>query len=174
MKGKLGGRMGQRPGCRRAVLGAAFSVGLTVAALAGSAVAAGPAAAATKPKPLTAPKTTPAQDAQYLTDVAKADPALVTYLQNEGNAGLRAVLTDGSAFCAFLRRGGGIDNAMVALAEGARSVQSKTHLPATVRTYNTVESVALLTLCPGELKLVPASDRTRLRKLGKALGPAQG
>jgi hypothetical protein len=174
MKGELGGRMGQQSGRRRAVLRAAFSVGLTVAGLAGSAVAVGPATAANKPKPLTAPKTTPVQDAQYLTDVAKADPALVTYLQDRGNAGLRAVLTDGSAFCAFLRRGGGIDNAMVALAAGAQSVQSKTHLPATVRTYNTVESVALLTLCPSELKLVPASDRTRLRKLGKALAPPQG
>jgi hypothetical protein len=152
---------------------AAASLAVLAVGAFGSTSIAGSAAAANKPKPLKAPKTTPAQDAQYLTDVAKADPALATYLQKEGNVGLRAVLTDGSAFCAFLRRGSGIDSAMVSLAVGARGVESKTHLPATVRTYNTVEAVALVALCPSELRLIPASDRTKIRKLGQELGPAQ-
>lgn len=136
----------------------------------GSAVAAGGRA---KVAPLRAPKTTPAQDARYLSDVTKADPALESYLQTGGNVALRALLTDGSAFCAFLRRGGGVDQAMVSVAVGARSVESKTHLPSSVKTFNTVEAVALLTLCSSEQTLIPASDRSKLRKLGRALGSPQ-
>ena len=41
-------------------------------------------------------------------------------------------------------------------------------------TFNTIESVALLTLCPTEQKLVPASVRTKIRTLGKGLGKRQG
>ena len=95
-----------------------------------------------------APKTTPVQDAGYLTDVAKADTDLATYVQQEGNVALQAMLTDGAAFCAFLRRGGGIDNALVAVAVGAKGVEAQTHLPANVHTFNTLESVALIDLCP--------------------------
>ena len=95
------------------------------------------------------------QDAGYLTDVAKADSDLATYVQQDGNVALRAMLTDGAAFCAFLRRGGGIDNALVDVAVGAQSVESQTHLPANVHTFNTLESVALIDLCPGEQRLVP-------------------
>ena len=43
------------------------------------------------------------------------------------------MLTDGAAFCAFLRRGGGIDSALTEVALGAHSVESQTHLPADVR-----------------------------------------
>lgn len=118
---------------------------------------------------LSAPATTAAEDAEYLTDVARADPVLATYVQGQGNVALRALLTDGSAFCAFLRRGGGLDNAMVSVAIGARSVESQTHLPSTVTTFNTVEAVALLRLCPAEQALVPASVRTRIHDLGVAL-----
>jgi hypothetical protein len=150
------------------LLAAALLVGVGPA---DSAVA---AAGRSKVAPLRAPKTTPAQDARYLTDVAKADPALESYLQSGGNVALRALLTDGSAFCAFLRRGGGIDQAMVSVAVGARSVESKTHLPSSVKTFNTVEAVALLTLCPSAQTLIPASDRSKLRKLGRALGSPQG
>jgi hypothetical protein len=171
MRSERGDRTVRR--VRRRVAAASISL-LAVGALGSTSAPGSAAVAASKSKPLTAPRSTPAQDAQYLTDVAKADPALATYLQKEGNEGLRAVLTDGSAFCAFLRRGGGIDSAMVSLAVGARGVESTTHLPSTVRTYNTVEAVALVALCPAELRLVPAPDRTKIRKLGKALGPAQG
>ncbi len=121
---------------------------------------------------LVAPKTTPVQDARYLTDVAKADPDLAAYVQQQGNLALRAMLTDGTAFCAFLRRGGGIDNALVAVAIGARGVESETHLPATVTTFNTLEAVALVDLCPNEQKLVPASVRTKIRRLNNDLGPS--
>jgi hypothetical protein len=138
----------------------------------GSAAAA--AGGRAKVAPLRAPKTTPAQDARYLTDVAKANPALGSYLQTGGNVAVRALLTDGSAFCAFLRRGGGIDQAMVSVAVGARSVESKTHLPSSVKTFNTVEAVALLTLCRSEQTLIPASDRSKLRQLGRAFGSPQG
>jgi hypothetical protein len=120
-------------------------------------------------KPLTGPKTSATKDSQYLLDVAKVDPALSSYVQENGNVALRALLTDGSAFCAFLGRGGGIDAALTSVAVGARSVESKTHLPLKVVTFNTMEAVALLTLCPTDQKLIPAADRQKIRSLGRAL-----
>ena len=72
------------------------------------------------------------------------DPALATYEQKEGNVALRALLTDGSAFCAFLQRGKGIDNALASVAVGARGDEAKTHLPLSVTTFNTIEAVALV------------------------------
>jgi hypothetical protein len=121
---------------------------------------------------LIAPKTSPAQDVRYLTDVAKADSDLATYVQQKGNVALKAMLTDGTAFCAFLRRGGGIDNALLNVAAGATSVEAQTHLPSGVATFNAIEAVALIDLCPAEQRLVPASVRTKLRRLRSALGPA--
>jgi hypothetical protein len=118
---------------------------------------------------LFAPKTSPAQDVQYLTDVAKSNSNLATYVQKQGNVALKALLTDGSAFCAYLRRGGGIDNALVSVAAGAESVESQTHLPSGVATFNSIEAVALVDLCPSEQTLVPASVRTKLRRLRSAL-----
>jgi hypothetical protein len=120
-------------------------------------------------KPLSAPKTSPVKDSQYLLDVAKADPALGSYVQQQGNVALRALLTDGAAFCAFLQRGGGIDAALTSVAIGAKSVETKTHLPMKLATFNTMEAVALLTLCPSGQKLLPASDRSKIRTLGRAL-----
>jgi len=122
------------------------------------------------PAPLSAPRTSPTQDSEYLADVAKADPTLATYIQQQGDVGLRAVLTDGTAFCAFLQRGGGIDDALVSVAMGARSVEAQTQLPETVTTFNTMEAVALLKLCPSDQRLVPASVRSRVDALGAALG----
>jgi hypothetical protein len=120
-------------------------------------------------KPLRSPKTTAVKDSHYLLDVARADPTLGTYVQQRGNVALRALLTDGAAFCAFLRRGGGIDNALTSVAIGARSVESRTHLPMKVATFNAMEAVALLTLCPSEQKLLPAFDVAKIRRLGAAL-----
>ena len=120
------------------------------------------------------PRTTVAQDEQYFTEVAEADPALMTYEQHQGNVALRALLTDGSAFCALLQRGGGIDQALVSEAVGARSQEAQTHLPLSVTTYNTMESVALLTLCPSEQVLLPATDRNRIRSLGTSLAGRSG
>lgn len=119
--------------------------------------------------PLSAPKASVAQESQYLTDVTEVDPALETYVRQQSDVALRTFLTDGSAFCAFLKHGGGIDTAMVSVAIGARSVESKTHLPLTVKTFNAVDAVALLALCPAEQQLVPASDRARIRNLDSAL-----
>jgi hypothetical protein len=79
------------------------------------------------------------------------------------------MLTDGSAFCAFLLRDQGIDAALVDLADGARSVESQTHLPASVRTFNTLESVAMIDLCPNEQGLIPAALRSKLHQLAKSL-----
>jgi hypothetical protein len=124
--------------------------------------------------PLPAPKTSVAQDGQFLTKVAEADSALSTYEQKRGNVALRALLTDGSAFCAFLQRGGGIDNALASVAIGARGEESKTHLPLSVTTFNSIEAVTLLTLCPQNQKLLPTSDRSRIRKLGSALSKQAG
>ena len=123
----------------------------------------------TRSAPLSAPKTSVAQDEQFLTKVTEADPALATYEQKQGNVALRALLTDGSAFCAFLQRGAGIDNALADVAIGARGEEAKTHLPLSVTTFNSIEAVALLTLCPDDQKLLPASDRSKIRELGNAL-----
>jgi hypothetical protein len=120
-------------------------------------------------RPLTAPKTSTLQDTQYLADVAQADGALASYIQGQGNAALQALLTDGSAFCAFLQRDGSIDDAMAALADGARGVEAQTHLPMTVATFNTIDAVALLTLCPSEQKLLPKADQAKIGQLGREL-----
>ena len=125
-------------------------------------------------RPLRAPKTTPAEDAGYLTDVAKADANLATYVQQDGTVALRAMLTDGAAFCAFLRRGGGIDTALEDVAIGARSVEGQTRLPASVHTFNTLESVALVDLCPGEQRLVPTAVRAKLHQLAASLRSPSG
>jgi hypothetical protein len=122
--------------------------------------------------PLVAPRTSPIQDARYLADVAKADPDLATYVQQQGNVALKAMLTDGTAFCAFLHRGVGIDSALLSVALGAKSVESQTQLPADVTTFNAMEAVALLDLCPSEQQLVPATVRAKIHKLGAALGPS--
>jgi len=84
------------------------------------------------------------------------------------------MLTDGSAFCAFLARGGGLDSALLDVAVGAKSVELQTHLPASVTTFNTIESVALLTLCPSEERLVPISVELKLAKLATTLGSSPG
>jgi hypothetical protein len=118
---------------------------------------------------LTAPKSSVASDALFLSDVTEVDPALTTYEKKSGNIALRSLLTDGSAFCAFLHRDKDIDTAMVSVAVGARQVESQTHLPLTVTTFNAVDSVALLTLCPSLESVVPASDLSKIRNLGAAL-----
>jgi hypothetical protein len=83
-------------------------------------------------------------------------------------------LTDGSAFCALLEREGGLDSALVQEASGARSTEAQTHLPLSVTTFNTIESLSLLTLCPSEQKLLPASVRTKIRALGKTFATPPG
>jgi hypothetical protein len=140
----------------------------------GSAAAANAPTSSTASAPLRAPRTTDAQDTRFFTDVAEADGALASYQQKRGNVALRALLTDGTAFCALLTRAGGLDAALVEEATGARSTESQTHLPLSVTTFNTIESVALLALCPSEQKLVPASVRSKIRSLGKTLGKHPG
>jgi hypothetical protein len=124
--------------------------------------------------PLRAPKTTNAQDSRYFTEVAEADPALASYEQKQGNVALRALLTDGAAFCALLKHEKEIDVSLVEEATAARSSEARTHLPLSVTTFNTVESVALLTLCQSEQKLLPASDRTKVRNLGETFTTPAG
>jgi hypothetical protein len=137
-------------------------------ALCGQAAAAQAATTATKASQA-APKTSYGQDTKYFNEVTQADPKLATYAEKGGNVALRALLTDGTAFCALLKRGGGIDEALVAEADGVRGTESKTNLPLSVTTFNTIEAVALLTLCPTEQHLLPATDRSRIRNLGNAL-----
>jgi hypothetical protein len=120
----------------------------------------------------TAPLSSVASDAQFLSDVTEVDPALVQYEKKSGNVALRSLLTNGSAFCAFLRRSRDIDTAMVSVVVGARHVEARTHLPMTVTTFNAVDSVALLTLCPSLETTVPTSDRVRIRALGATLDGA--
>lgn len=119
--------------------------------------------------PLTAPTASATDDARFLSDVAEVDPTLVTYEKQEGNVALRSLLTDGSAFCAFLNRDRNLDGAMVSVAVGARQVESRTRLPLSVTTFNAVEAVALLTLCPSLQKVVPPSDVVKIRALGASL-----
>jgi len=123
---------------------------------------------------LTAPAASAADEARFVTEVGEVDPALATYEQARGDVALRALLTDGSAFCAFLVRGGGIDQALVAVAQGAAADESQTHLPQSVTTFNAVESVALLTLCPSEQSLLPSATRARIRSLGATLAGRSG
>jgi hypothetical protein len=125
-----------------------------------------------RPAPLAAPKTSAAQDGQYFTYLAEADPALSSYVQAQSNVALRALLTDGAAFCAFLGRGGGIDDAMAAVVIGAKTVEAQTHLPSSVKTFNAIDAVALLTLCPTDLRLIPEADQSRIRQLGRVLSGA--
>jgi hypothetical protein len=123
----------------------------------------------THAKPLTAPGSSVASDAQFLSDVTEVDPTLTTYEKQAGNVALRSLLTDGSAFCAFLQRDGDMDTAMVSVVVGARQVEAQTHLPLSVTTFNAVDSVALLTLCPSLQSVVPSSDLAKIRKLGAEL-----
>jgi hypothetical protein len=125
--------------------------------------------APTSSTPLTAPSASVTADGLFLADVTEADPALASYEKSGGNVALRSLLTDGSAFCAFLKRDGNIDGAMVSVALGARQVESTTHLPLSVTTFNAVEAVAILTLCPSLEKIVPPSVRAKIRALGASL-----
>ncbi len=131
--------------------------------------------------PLSAPKTSLSQDEKFFTDVTEADPALVTYEQQQEDVALRGLLTDGSAFCALLHRAGGrgagragIDQALVAEADGARSTESTTHLPLSVTTFNTIEAVALVdALCFGtEAAAGPrqVQDSRARQRAGASLG----
>lgn len=131
----------------------------------------GVATSATSPSTLPKlAKATSAEADRYLTDLSEADPALASYADKDGTVAVRALLTDGSAFCSFLQTGGGIDNAMVSVAIGARADEARTHLPLSVTTFNTVEAVALLTLCPSYEAAIPARDREKIRALGATLG----
>lgn len=109
-------------------------------------------------------------DAAFLADVSRVDPALATYEQRHGNVALRSLLTDGSAFCDFLARDGDIDDAMVSVAVAAQRVESQTDLPMSVTTFNTIEAVAVLRLCPSQESAIPTADRARIRALGATLG----
>jgi hypothetical protein len=133
---------------------------------------AGPPASAptTLGGPLQAPKTSPAQDTLFFTDLARADPSLSDYVNANGNVALQALLTDGSAFCAFLKRDGTIDGAMTSVATGARGVESQTHLPLSVQTFNAIDSVALIALCPTEQTLIPPAAKRNVQSLEQALG----
>ena len=59
-------------------------------------------------------------------------------------------------------------------ATGARGTESQSHLPLSVTTFNTIEGVALLTLCPSEQKLLPSSVRTKIHTLGESLAKRPG
>jgi hypothetical protein len=43
-----------------------------------------------------------------------------------------------------------------------------------VTTFNAVEAVALLTLCPSEQRFLPAADRTKIGNLGASLTGRSG
>ncbi len=148
------------------VLGVAWSVEAGDPA---SAAAATTTSTPSKSSPLRAPRTTVQQDSKFFSEVTEADPSLESYEQKHGNLALEALLTDGSAFCALLKHGGGIDEALVAEAEGVRSTETQTSLPLSVTTFNAIESVALLVLCPSEQRLAPASVRSKLRRLNAHL-----
>jgi hypothetical protein len=110
-------------------------------------------------------------DGKFLAEVTEADPSLASYEKKSGNVALRALLTDGTAFCSFLKSDGDIDDAMVSVVTGAQQEESTTKLPMSVTTFNAVDAVALLTLCPSLETSVPRSDLAKIRKLGASLAP---
>ena len=109
-------------------------------------------------------------DGRFLAEVTEADPSLATYEKKSGNVALRSLLTDGTAFCSFLKSDGDIDDAMVSVVTGAQQVEATTKLPMSVTTFNAVDAVALLTLCPSLEGSVPKSDLVKIQKLGASLG----
>jgi hypothetical protein len=123
----------------------------------------------TLPARLAAPKSTPTQDDSYFRDLAIVDQSLTTYVNSQQAVALRALLTDGAAFCAFLNRGGGIDSAMESVVIGANSVEAQTHLPRSVATFNAIDSAALIALCPGEQRLLPKTAREHIEQLEQIL-----
>jgi hypothetical protein len=108
-------------------------------------------------------------DGKFLAEVTEVDPSLVTYEKKLGNVALRSLLTDGSAFCSFLKRDGNLDDAMVSVVLGAQHVEVQTRLPMSVTTFNAIDAVALLSLCPSLQKSVPPSDLAKIRALGASL-----
>jgi hypothetical protein len=133
-----------------------------------------PAAALPARGPLSAPRVSATDEEQFFKDVTESDSVLATYVSDNGSIALKTLLTNGSAFCAFLARSRGIDDAMVALAIGAKSADKTAQLPSTVATFNAIEASALLTLCPSEQALLPAADRNKIRSLGESLARGQG
>jgi hypothetical protein len=118
---------------------------------------------------LRAPKTTPTQDDAYFRDLATVDQSLSTYVGSEQGVALQALLTDGAALCAFLSRGGGLDDAMESVVIGANSVEGQTHLPRSITTFNAIDAAALIALCPGEQRLVPKTALQHIQALEKVL-----
>jgi hypothetical protein len=118
---------------------------------------------------LEAPKATATEDDAYFRDLATVDQSLTTYVGSQQGVALRALLTDGAAFCAFLKRGGGIDNAMESVVIGANSVETKTHLPRSVATFNAIDAAALIALCPDEQRLIPKTARKHIQALEQVL-----
>jgi len=110
-------------------------------------------------------------DGKFLAEVTEADPSLAAYEKKSGNVALRSLLTDGSAFCSFLKSDGAIDAAMVSVVAGAQHVESQTKLPMSVTTFNAVDAVALLTLCPSLQNSLPKSDLAKIHALGDSLKP---
>jgi hypothetical protein len=158
---------------RLAVASVACSLGLGLASCGSSSPAAGPTTTAGATSASTAPEDSVAADTAYYTDLATADPALSTYVDADSKVALRALLTDGVAFCDFLYRGGGVDKAMISVAAGASSDESATHLPRSIRTFNAIDSAALIALCPAAQRLLPPSDQASIRQLSKALAASQ-
>ena len=167
---------GRRP-ARAALAGLAAIAAAAVTGCASSHTAGGPSTAhpsTTHPStttggPLVAPQTSTAEDAQYLTDLARVDPGLSSYVSADQQVALKALLTDGAALCAFLHRGGGIDSAMSSVAVGARGVEAQTHLPLSVTTFNAIDAVALVDLCPSDVAMLPAADQGRITQLAAQL-----
>ena len=53
-------------------------------------------------------------------------------------------------------------------------MESQTHLPTSVTTFNSIEAMALLILCPSDQRLLTAADRSKIRDLGDALAEQPG
>jgi hypothetical protein len=62
---------------------------------------------------------------------------------------------------------------MASVALGASGMESETHLPTNVTTLNTIDAVALLTLCQSEQNLISAPDRSKIREPEKNSPAAQ-
>jgi hypothetical protein len=124
----------------------------------------------TIPSRVSDPSPSVLEDGQFLAEVSEVDPTLASYEKTSGNLALASLLNAGTAFCGFLGRDRDLDTAMVSVAVGAQHQETASHLPLSVTTFNTIDSLALLSLCPSLQSMVPSSVRARIHQLGSSIG----
>jgi hypothetical protein len=133
--------------------------------------------AATSPTTATTfpvPKVSAAQQDQYFRDVSKTAPLLSSYVQQQGQAALSAILAYGSGFCVFVENGEAPSDAVTSVQTGAQKIAAKTHFPASSNTtFESIATAALLALCPAEQAALSPQEFAQLRQIEQELGTGQ-